>query len=118
MSELSFHRCPGKFGDDFEYCDYECNKCPKKLHVVATNHVIPYRDRKTLKQIEEDRSNKDHWDNYSWYKPVDAACSKCGGQLYINDSVILTSYPPQYQYVCQTCGNVETSHIQLPYCYE
>ena len=73
---------------------------------------------KTLKEIELERFNADHFDGYTWYKPVDAACSKCGSQLYINDMVVLTSYPPQYQYICKECGNVETSTIRLPYYYD
>lgn len=73
---------------------------------------------KTLKEIEEERINQDFFENYNQFKPVDAKCSKCGGQLYINDSVVLTSYPPQYQYYCKVCGNVETSMISLNPSYE
>lgn len=74
---------------------------------------------KTLKEIEAKRINQDFFDNYNnSYRPVNAKCSKCGAQLYINDSVVLTSYPPQYQYYCKACGNVETSMIRVNPSYE
>lgn len=109
MAEMEVRRCSGKFGDRYEFCDGECSKCEKEDHSTTYKY-------KTLAEIEALRDNKDYSDFYSWYKPVQASCSKCGGQLYMNDSIVLASYPPQYQYVCQSCGNVETSHIRLtPY---
>lgn len=65
---------------------------------------------KTLKEIEAERGDKDFFESY---RPVNAKCSKCGAQLYINDGVVLTSYPPKYQYYCKACDNVETSRIRL-----
>lgn len=73
---------------------------------------------KTLKEIEAERNDQDFFEYYTWYRPVNAKCSKCGEQLYIDDSVVLTSYPPQYQYYCKACGNVETSRIRLNPSYE
>ena len=73
---------------------------------------------KTLREIEAERINQDFFESYNCYRPVNAKCSKCGAQLYINDSVVLTSYPPQYQYYCKACGNVETSAIRLNPSYE
>lgn len=73
---------------------------------------------KTLKEIEEERINQDFFEPHNLFRPVNAKCSKCGSQLYINDSVVLTSYPPQYQYYCKDCGNVETSTIKLNPSYE
>ncbi len=73
---------------------------------------------KTLKEIEAESTDNGFFESYNWYRPVNAKCSKCGGQLYINDSVVLTSYPPQYQYYCKDCGNVENSRIRLNPSYE
>ena len=73
---------------------------------------------KTLKEIEAERKSQDWFENYNWFRPVNAKCSKCGSQLYIDDSIVLTSYPPMYQYYCKECGNVETSHIRLNPSYE
>ena len=75
---------------------------------------------KTLKEIEAERVQEswEYYENYNWYRKVNAKCSKCGSQLYIDDSVVLTSYPPMYQYYCKECGNVETSHIRLNPSYE
>lgn len=73
---------------------------------------------KTLKEIEAERKNQDFFEYYNWYRPVNARCSKCGAQLYIDDSVVLTTYPPKYQYYCKACGNSETSSIRLNPSYE
>ena len=75
---------------------------------------------KTLKEIEKERTDNlfEYFENYNWYRKVNAACSKCGEPLYINDAVCLTSYPPQYQYYCKACGNVETSRVRLNPSYE
>lgn len=66
---------------------------------------------KTLKEIELERYERPVWSDYA---PVAAKCEKCGGQLYKNNSMILTTYPPQHQYVCSICKNVETSYVNLP----
>lgn len=34
-------------------------------------------------------------------------CPKCNGGMCRDNSMILTSMPPQYKYVCNKCGNVE-----------
>lgn len=30
-------------------------------------------------------------------------CPRCGNRIYLDNSVVLTSYPPQYRYWCK-CG--------------
>ena len=35
----------------------------------------------------------------------DETCEKCGGTYHINYSKILTSSPPQYEALCESCGN-------------
>lgn len=65
---------------------------------------------KTLQEIEYETN----FPMYQDYVPVNAACSNCGGQLYRNTSIVLTSYPPQHQYWCPQCGNIETSWLHLP----
>lgn len=70
-------------------------------------------NRKTLKELEEEWSAETAQYGYEIYRPTNAKCSKCGHQLYINDSVTLTCYPPMYQYICKDCGNVENSFVHL-----
>jgi transcription elongation factor Elf1 len=31
-------------------------------------------------------------------------CPKCGGVAVIDSSIVLTSYPPQYEWFCPDCG--------------
>lgn len=72
---------------------------------------------KTLKQIEAEKlyecGNTTKNTTLETYSPVDAVCSKCGGQLYINNTLVLTSYPPMFQYCCKDCGNIELSSLHL-----
>lgn len=32
-------------------------------------------------------------------------CSKCGEELIVDDSVVLTSYPSKYKAWCENCGD-------------
>ena len=54
-------------------------------------------------------------------KPVDTYqvnlyCDVCGGLMELPEpSVVLCTYPPQYEYHCVKCGNTVTSYIQYPY---
>lgn len=66
---------------------------------------------KTLKELEQESSSI--FEGYEEYKPVNAKCEVCGGQLYINNSIILTSYPPMFQYKCSKCGHIELSTLRL-----
>ena len=34
---------------------------------------------------------------------TDIQCPKCGQYIYRRNDIVLTSYPPQYQYECE-CG--------------
>lgn len=42
-------------------------------------------------------------------------CDKCGKEVKVDTSIVLTSNPPQYKYNCQNCGNV--SYIQTAAVY-
>lgn len=42
---------------------------------------------------------------------TDIECPECGKQIYLNDRIILTSYPVKYSYWC-TCGWCGTSHFK------
>lgn len=42
-------------------------------------------------------------------------CDECGINMERPDNIILTSYPPQYNYVCPKCGRTETSTQGYPY---
>ena len=34
-------------------------------------------------------------------------CEKCGGGMRRYEGMVLSSYPAQYRYECEKCGNVE-----------
>ena len=42
---------------------------------------------------------------------TDIECPKCGRYVYLNTSIILTSYPQKYHYWC-SCGWEGNSHIR------
>lgn len=72
---------------------------------------------KTLKELEQIHnttySPDEITEGYNRYKKVDVACNKCGAPLYLNESVVVTTYPEMYQYKCMECGNVEYSHLHI-----
>ena len=35
---------------------------------------------------------------------TEVECPQCGAHLWRRTDVVLTSYPPQYQYECDTCN--------------
>lgn len=72
---------------------------------------------KTLKEWAAESSlvyNDTELNPFYQYAPVDAMCENCGHQLYLNTTIILTTYPAQFQYYCPKCGHVESSFIKLP----
>lgn len=42
------------------------------------------------------------WKNFEVY----TYCKKCGSEVVVDASIVLTSLPPQYHYECPNCGNV------------
>ena len=40
-----------------------------------------------------------------WSEPK-FQCAECGGNVRKNEMLVLTSFPPQYQYVCDDCDKV------------
>lgn len=42
---------------------------------------------------------------------TDIECPKCGRRIYLDDTVVLTTYPPQYRYWC-SCGWDGTSFVR------
>ena len=41
-----------------------------------------------------------------WSEPK-YQCPKCSGGMRRNEMVVLTFYPPQYEYKCDKCGYIE-----------
>ena len=37
-------------------------------------------------------------------------CPKCNSLLYVNDSIVLASYPPQKRYYCKNCGFADLAY--------
>ena len=44
--------------------------------------------------------------NGRWSKPK-YQCPECGGNVRKNLMVVLTSYPPSYEYQCESCGHID-----------
>ena len=45
---------------------------------------------------------------------VDLTCGKCGGIFERNSDIVLTTYPPQYSYKCNKCGEIITTSDIFP----
>jgi len=52
----------------------------------------------------EDFKNNIHKDIPSKYQITQIICPKCGKPLYRDQSIVLTTYPPQFSYVCLSCN--------------
>jgi len=48
------------------------------------------------------------------FSMVTMDCSNCFTEMELQP-IVLTTYPPMYQYVCPKCGHYETSHELYPY---
>lgn len=47
---------------------------------------------------------------------VNLYCDSCGGEMNrIAPDVVLTTYPPQYTYICSKCGREFTTSKAYPY---
>ena len=38
-------------------------------------------------------------------------CPNCGSDMIVDNNIVLTSYPPQYKYVCPKCGEVANDWV-------
>ena len=62
----------------------------------------------TWEEYQNQRRQSNIYKNNQHYIQTDIECPKCGALIYKNISLILTSYPPQYQFHCEKCGWVGT----------
>lgn len=46
---------------------------------------------------------------------IDFECDECGKGNYRFGGIVLTSYPPQYPHICNSCGNKKTFKVKFPY---
>ena len=59
---------------------------------------------------EENESRGKSEDKWKPLKRVGYVCPKCGqGTMKLDEGIVLTSNPPQYQYQCDKCGYVKCS---------
>lgn len=58
----------------------------------------------TWEEYQNQRKKSNIYKNNQHYIQTDIECPKCGDLIYKNISLILTSYPPQYQFHCEKCG--------------
>lgn len=49
--------------------------------------------------------------NYNGQIQTDIECPECGRQIYLDTTIVLTSYPCKYKYWC-SCGWSGTAHIR------
>ena len=96
-------------------------------HPVTGNALVEYEDG-TMHEVEptqirfvdnamseyafpEEKESRDKSEG-EWkpLKRVGYVCPKCGkGTMKLDECIVLTSNPPQYQYQCDKCGYVECS---------
>ena len=53
---------------------------------------------------EEHKMQMPPWEVFSNKEKTNIQCPKCGEPLYKRNDIVLTSYPPQFQYECDKCN--------------
>lgn len=57
----------------------------------------------TWDEFVEMRTHDMKTNDWGHYTEMIAACPKCGAYLFRDNTVILTSMPPQHKYICKKC---------------
>lgn len=55
--------------------------------------------------------NKNIESNYNGQVKTSIDCPRCGRKIYLNTSIILSSYPAKYSYWC-SCGWSGSAHVK------
>ena len=119
-----------------EYCQYNgpygsivnpCENCPNNDSQINT--TVTTTDMKTLQisygkntgdvfvtGLNTNLPTADEYRNFighpyasslrEWSEPK-YICPKCGGGMCKHESIVYASNPPQYEYKCNKCGNIE-----------
>ncbi len=53
---------------------------------------------------KEFTGTKQRYVGFEKYSITDIKCPDCGEYIYIDNSIVLTSNPPQHKYLCKNCG--------------
>ena len=108
-----------------EYC--QCENCPNNDSQINT--TVTTTDMKTLQisygkntgdvfvtGLSTNLPTADEYRNFighpyassprEWSEPK-YICPKCGGGMCKHESIVYASNPPQYEYKCNKCGNIE-----------
>ena len=112
---------PGQY--IIEKSEYETKALFHCWHPVTGNGIVEYEDG-TIHEVEptqvrfvdnamseyvfqEDKGEKE--------KVLDVLreiCPECGGNMRIDEGIVLTSNPPQYRLKCDKCGHIKYSGIK------
>ena len=125
IPEISFDRCCNgiKIDTVLYRKSYERKALFHLWHPVTGNAIVEYEDG-TIHEVEptqirfvdnamseyvfqEDKGEKE--------KVLDVLreiCPECGGNMRIDEGIVLTSNPPQYRLKCDKCGHIEYSGIK------
>lgn len=58
----------------------------------------------TWEEYKRQRLQINKYVDHQHYMQTEIECPTCGMPIYKNVSLVLTSYPPQYQFRCMNCG--------------
>lgn len=71
---------------------------------VDTGEFVKSAVSSTKRASDEVHNMKLYQEYEPWLKV--GTCAKCGGDIEVDTSKILTSYPPKYRCTCKKCGNI------------
>ena len=92
-------------------------------HPVTGNAIVEYSDG-TIHEVEPTQIRfvdnamseyvfqEDKGEKEKAFDVLRGICPECGGNMRIDEGIVLTSNPPQYRLKCDKCGHIEYSGIK------
>lgn len=92
-------------------------------HPVTGNAIVEYSDG-TIHEVEPTQIRfvdnamseyvfqEDKGEKEKAFDVLRGICPECGGNMRIDEGIVLTSNPPQYRLKCDKCGHIEYSGIR------
>ena len=93
----------GQIAATFAIVEYEDGT----IHEVEPTQIRFVDNAMSEYVFQEDKGEKE-----KAFDVLRGICPECGGNMRIDEGIVLTSNPPQYRLKCDKCGHIEYSGIR------
>lgn len=93
----------GQVSGTFAIVEYEDGT----VHEVEPTQIRFVDNAMSENVFQEDKGEKE-----KAFDVLRGICPECGGNMRIDEGIVLTSNPPQYRLKCDKCGHIEYSGIR------